>query len=66
MKTTRRFLKSKAILNRYFVNIWTVCIGPDGKRLGKPKRRLVKGNGSLQMSILRQLDKMKCPLRIKA
>jgi len=66
MKTTRKFLKSKALLNRYFVNVWTVGIGEDGKRIyGTMKKRVVKADSAIAKSMLLQLDRMRCPQRVK-
>ena len=65
MKATAKFLRSKRYLNRYFVCMWTVCIGEDGKRIaGSMKKRLVKADSEIDKSMLRQLDRMKCPLRV--
>jgi hypothetical protein len=64
VKSTRRFLRSKRYLNTYFACMWTVAIGEDGKRIGKMKRRYIKCEPRWR-GILMQLDRMRCPLRIK-
>ena len=43
-----------------------VGIGEDGKRIyGTMKKRLVKADSAIAKSMLLQLDRMRCPLRVK-
>ena len=65
VKHTPRFLRSKRYLNTWFAYMWTVAIDENGKRLGEPKRRLIKLSAPKWKGIHMQLDRMKCPLRIK-
>ena len=64
MKHTPRFLRVRRYLNTYFDYIWTVCIGPDGKRVGPMKRRFILRTSDLAHSARMQLDQMKLPLSV--
>jgi hypothetical protein len=65
MKTTRKFLQSKHYLNTYFGYVWTVAVDENGKRLGKPMKRMYAKTDPRWRNILMHLDRMRCPLRVK-
>ena len=66
MKHTRKFLRCNRYFNTYFGYMWTVAVDENGKRLGKPMKRAYVKTDPRWRNILMQLDRMRCPLRVKA
>lgn len=63
-KQTVKFLKSKHLLDRFFLYIWTVTIADDGTK-GQRKKRFIRKDEFQFPEVFLKMSRARMALRIK-